>query len=286
MKRLFLFLLATLTMTAVLAQRINTPSSGDKEAGINNDLEVWESLKDSLSEEQMEVLCSLTESVMLTVVDSVMNEGRYMEALENLDSLQMYWKRYFGKNVSPKVYHLKAIILNSLEEWQEVIKTTEECFAIYKTEVPIEQAAAIYGLQGSAHRMLREYLAAIRSYENALKYYVKNGEDLRQCDVLCNMAYCYGELGKHTMASSFYQKGIGKYLECFKTTRAALLKGKFNVNDPNKQLDFKLFALHLFYMAVYEQDLGNKLESKEYLQMSAHCGFEDAKKEYQRLYGN
>ena len=75
MKRFFLFLLATLTMTAVLAQRINTPSSGDKEAGINNDLEVWESLKDSLSEEQMEVLCSLTESVMLTVVDSVMNEG-------------------------------------------------------------------------------------------------------------------------------------------------------------------------------------------------------------------
>ena len=248
--------------------------------------EGFKTVTDSLTEEQKDALLSLTESVMLASIDSIMNAGRFMQALDLMDSIQVNWKYMTGREPSPRMYLSKGNILMHLEEWKELIKTTKECLSIHKSDIPDRIAAIMCGMQGHAHRNLEEYREAIRSYEDGAYYYTKTEDLGSQGDMFCSMAKCYGELGKHTMASSFYEKGINKFLDYFDTTKSALLRSEFYVKEPYKKAVLSVFAAHLFGLAIYEQDYGSRLDSKDYLLMSAHCGDTTAKSEYLRIYGN
>ena len=242
-------------------------------------------IADSLSEEEKDAMLTIIEEVMVTAVDSIMNEGRFMQALELIDSMQINWRFLTEREPSPRMYLTKANILMHLEEWRDLANTVKECFSIHKSTINERIGAVLCSMQGNAYRNLEEYREAIRSFEDGVYYYTKTGDVGSQGDMLCSMAKCYGELGKHTIASSFYQKGIDKFLEYFDTTRSALMRNDFSVKDPYKQTVLAVFAAHLFCLAVYEQDYGSRLDSKDYLLMSAHCGDTTAKSEYQRIYG-
>lgn len=274
MKRIILLFVVTLTMACGFAQ------SRSKAEAVKSMREVT----DSLTDEQRDALFMLTEEMMLAGVDSIKNTGMFMKALDLIDSIQVNWKSFTGREPSPRMYLMKCNILMHLEEWRDLIRTTEECFSVHKSDINDRIAAIMNGMQGDAHRNLEEYREAIRSYEEGAHYYTRTEDIGSQGNMLCNMANCYGKLGKHTMASSFYEKGINKFLEYFGTTRSALLRSNFYVKDSYKQTVLGVFAAHLFSLAVYEQDYGSRLSSKEYLLMSAHCGDTTAKSEYQRIY--
>ena len=93
-------------------------------------------MTDSLTTEQKALIFSITEQVMLNTVDSAMNEGLYMKALEFLDSIQVNWKKVTGKEPTYQMYLRKSNILMNLEEWQELVLTTEECLRIHKEALP------------------------------------------------------------------------------------------------------------------------------------------------------
>ena len=242
-------------------------------------------LADSLSEEGKDAMYSILETMALIVVDSAVNEGRYMQALELMDSLKINWKYITGKDLPPRIYLTKSNILMHLEEWEELIKNVEECLTIYEDSLDDKIAAIMSDMSGTAHRSIEKYRTAINIYEKTLYYYKKTGEIGNQGNTLCNIAFCYSKLNKHTMASSYYKKGMDKFLEYFGTTRHILLRSNFNVESQRKKALLAVFACHLYDIAVYEQDNGNRLDSKDYLLMSAHCGNAVAKSEYKRIYG-
>lgn len=245
----------------------------------------FQQLTDSLTEEQRDFLFSLAEEYMLNAVDSAMGEGMYMQALELLDSVQVNWKKVTGMEPSARMFLEKGKILMGLEEWDDLIKATEECLSIHKEDIPDKVAAIIYSMQGSAYRNIGNFKSAIRSYEYAISKYNRVGNLGDQGDMMCSMAYCYDQIGKQTVASTFYEKGFNKFIEYFNTTRTILLKGNYNVSDPYKQIVLGVFSAHLYCMAVHEQNCGDRLSSKEYLKMSANCGNSQAKSEYNRIYG-
>lgn len=275
MKRFVLLLMACMTMACGFAQNRSRAEV----------VKEMREVTDSLTDEQKDVLFMLTEEMMLTGVDSIMNTGMFLKALDMIDSIQVYWKSFTGREPSPRMYVSKVNILMHLEEWVELVKTTEECLSVHKEDITDRIAAFMYRNQGCAYTELKEYQKAIRSFEEGAYYHTKMEETGNQGDMLCCMAKCYMELGKYTMASSFYEKGFNKFLEYFGTTRLALLRNNFSVRDSYKNAVLGVFAAHLFSMAVYEQDYGSKYDSKDYLLMSAHCGNPSARSEYQRIYG-
>ena len=240
---------------------------------------------DTLSQEEKELFSLLAERFILNAVDSVMQEGMYMQALEALDSLQANWKKITGKEPSPQLYLRKGQIYMCLEEWQQLIDATTECISYNKDAMSDRMAALIYSMQGSGYRNLENYKNAIRSYEFAVSYYSKVGDYGSQGDMLCSIAYSYDKLGKTSTASSFYDKGFMKFLQYFNTTRGKLLQSDIKVDDSYKESVMGVFSAHLFNMAIFEQDNGDRMASKEYLLMSAHCGNSTARSEYQRIYG-
>lgn len=242
-------------------------------------------LPDSLTQEQREVILYFTEKIALNVVDSVIEEGMYMNALEMLDSIQANWKRVTGSEPSPQMFFKKAYIYMSLEEWRKMAETTSECLNIHKTIMTDREFSILYNMQGNAYRNLVEYNKAIMAYENAVGYYAKLGEVGNQGDALCNIAYCYDMLGKNYVASSFYEKGFSKFFEYFKINKKQLLQSELKIDNSSMENLRGLFGVHLFAMAILEQNKGDKLASKEYLLMSAHCGNDAATSEYQRIYG-
>ena len=275
MKRIILLLVVTFTMTCGFAQNRSKTES----------MKEMREMTDSLTDEQKDALFALTEDIMLARVDSIMNTGMFMKALDLMDSIQVNWKSFTGREPSPRMYRTKGLILMNLEEWAELVKTTEECLSVHKTGINDKESAILYSMQGTSYGNLKEYQKAIRSYEEGAYYYTKIGDSGSQGDMLCSMAKCYGELGKYTMAFSFYEKGFNKFLEYFDTTRSALLRNNLYVSDSYKKTVLGVFAAHLFSMAVFEQDYGSRLDSKDYLLMSAHCGDSSARSEYQRIYG-
>lgn len=140
-------------------------------------------------------------------------------------------------------------------------------------------------MQGMAYKNLEDYLNAIRSYENAFTHYTIINDLGSQGDALCSIAYSYDKAGKSFTASSFYQKGFAKFLQYFNISRKQLLRNDLKLDDSYNIKVMHLFGSHLFNMAVFEQDNGDKSASREYLLMSAHCGNTLARKEYQRIYG-
>ena len=69
-------------------------------------------------------------------------------------------------------------------------------------------------------------------------------------------------------------------------SRAALLKTDYKLTDETKKYALEAFSGHLIYMALLEQENGNRSAMKDYLLMSVHCGNQLAKKEYNRIFGN
>lgn len=282
MKRFILLFAVFCTMTCGFAQsRSNTNTAKE----VKEVREMIDSLADA-HDTQREAVYALMEETMMAVVDSLVETGMYMNALDLLDSIQVNWKNITGSEPSPRIYLSKGDIQMQLEEWRELAKTTEECLSLHKTDITDKVAGIMYSMQGSAYKNLKEYQKAIRAYEEGSYYYTKTGEVGSQADMLCSMANCYAKIGKYTMASSFYEKGFNKFLEYFGTTRSYLLRNGLYVSDAYKKAVLGVFGAHLFGMAVFEQDYGSRLESQEYLLMAAHCGNASAKSEYQRIYGN
>ncbi len=240
---------------------------------------------DTLSQEQKEIAISLAEQFILHTVDSIMEEGMYMQALDALDSIQTNWKKITGKGPFPLLYMKKGHIYMCLEEWQQLIDTTNECIKYNKETMSDRSAAILYNMQGIGYRNLEDYKNAIRSFEFAVSYYSKVGDCGSQGDMLCGIAYSYYKMGKPSAASSFYEKGFIKFLQYFNITKKQLLQSNLKVDDSSKESLMGLFGSHLYDMAIYKQDNGDRLASKDYLLMSAHCGNSLARSEYQRLYG-
>lgn len=186
------------------------------------------------------------------------------------------------------MYVSKAQILMRLEEWESLIENCDECLLLYKddTNKIVEiYLPLIYKMKGHGCKYAKIYKDAIVSYENALFYYTRDNSIDNQGDVYYSMASCYDLLGKNSIASSFYNKGFDKYLEYFNVSRTGLLKSNLEETDDLRKTNLDLFSCHLYEMAVREQDMGNRRASQEYLLMSAHCGYEQAISEYNRIYG-
>ena len=247
--------------------------------------EQFQASSDTLSSELNELLYASVENLFIDHVDSLMKEGMYMQALETIDSLHVNWEKMTGRVPSPLLYMMEGQIYMRLEEWQHLVNTTTECIYNNKDTMPDNIAALIFSMQGSGFLNLEDYNNAIRSLEHALGHYSKVGDLGGQGDMLCTIANCYDKLEKHSIALSSYEKGLSKYLQYFNTTRKQLLQSNLRVNDIYKEATLGVFAVHLFNMAVHEQDFGDRTTSKEYLLMSAHCGYRTAISEYERIYG-
>ncbi len=111
MKRFILLLMVTFTMACGFAQ------SRSKAEAVKSMRE----MTDSLTDEQRDALFMLTEEMMLAGVDSIMNTGMFMKALDLIDSIQVNWKSFTGREPSPRMYISKGNILMHLEEWVELV---------------------------------------------------------------------------------------------------------------------------------------------------------------------
>ena len=67
---------------------------------------------------------------------------------------------------------------------------------------------------------------------------------------------------------------------------AAMWFAKYVVSTVRDNIRNGLTTNIQYAMAVFEQDIDDKVASKEYLLMSAHCGNSMAISEYKRIYGN
>lgn len=273
---LFVFLLAPLFISAQVT------------SGQSN--EDGQSVKETLSEENQQTVDSISdvivEGAMMLIVDSLRDSGMYMSALKLVDHV-MDSKREKGGNPTIRMYISKGQILMHFEEWESLIETCDECLLLYKndTNVLVDLwLPFIYKMKGDGCKYAKVYKDAIVSYENALVYYLENKRVDNQADVYYCMAFCYDQLGKKTIASSFYDKGLEKYLEYFNVSRTGLLKSRIEETDDIRKPNLDLFSCYLYNMAVREQDMGNRRASQEYLLMSAHCGNEKAISEYNRIY--
>lgn len=278
MKRIILLCLMVVTI-------LNASAQNNKHLTTDEARVVVQQMTDTMSVEQKTAFFSLAEDVLMLSVDSIVKEGMYLNALEMLDSVQVNWKYLTGMEPSSRMYLKKQQILSALECWQDLINTTKEHLSIHKEDITDGVAAITYSMQGCGFRNIENYQAAIRSYEYSKSRYDKLDDMGGQGDMMCSMALCYHLMKKHTMASTFYEKGLALYLKYFKTTRSALLKGPFVVNDNFKSLHLDLFACHLVNMAIHEQDIGDRIASQEYLKMAVNCGSTFAKSEYLRIYG-
>ncbi|MBO7432658.1 MAG: hypothetical protein J6U13_02780 [Salinivirgaceae bacterium] len=215
-------------------------------------------------------------------VDSLIEKGMYMSALETTDSLLIIWKNNTKKQPPIDLYMSKCKVLSYLEEWNDLIETTKECLTFYNNETKL-YTSVLYSMQGFAYRSVKDYNNAVRAYEASMSY--SKNDIGNEANMLCNMAYCYESIGKSTLAGTLYNKGFNKYLEYFKISRTDLLKNKVSVTSSFKETALGVFGCHLYNMAVFEQNYGTKVLSKEYLLMSANCGNEEAQSEYDRIYG-
>lgn len=244
---------------------------------------------DSMSPEaQMEFAIAYSEKIVMDAVDSLANEGRYMQALEILDSLEVKWKRYADLNLTPRMYMMRALIYTNMEEWHKVVLTTTDCVNYHKDTMPDDVASLIYDLQGLAYKNLKFYQMAIRSYEKAYGYYLKseNFSLSGQANAQCDIADCYTYLKKYTAASSCYERGLSLYFKYFNVTKDWLLKNDLRVTDSYKETVLGVFGAHLYKMYLYELECGDTFTANECLLMSSHCGNGLAKGKYQRIYGH
>lgn len=243
---------------------------------------------DSVTELDPALVDYMVAKTMYEFVDSLKNEGLYMQALQTADNFINYWKNVAMKPVPIRVYMSKVLVLMKLEEWDSMIKTCDESITAQEKAADVLDGwmlPDVYEAKASACKHSGKYKDAIIAYENALPVFTRENKSYRICSILTELGECYDKLGKQVLASSFYEKGLNKYLECFGVSRARLLKERYDVKDPRLKSEFELFAMFLYKMAVREQDQEDRSASREYLLMSAHCGFDLAIREYKRIYG-
>lgn len=240
---------------------------------------------DSLSPEQKKMVFDVVEIYLFNGIDSLINEGMYMQALENIDSTQVKYETVFGRKLPPYLYVIKANILSNFEDWEKMLSTTVECIKYHKDSMSDREAAMVYKLQGEAFYNMKVYLSAIQSYESSMSKFNVLGEKDSQGDILIRMATCYEEIGKSTLALTLYEKGVDRFLDYLGTTRANLIQKNFFVTDSRKKIVRDLLAVNLYHIAVFYQEIGDKTTSKEYLIMSKNCGCRLANSEYERIYG-
>ena len=217
----------------------------------------------------------------------------YSSASEILAQLETNWKKVTGKNLSARFYASLAQIHLELEEWNDVVETVDKYLKIYESQpdsfdklVDGAYLKIFFNMKGISLKSLEEWRAAIATYESANHYYAQSDDSGGQGECLCNMALCYTKLEKNIIAKGLYEKGFQKYLDFFGTTRAALLKTDYKLTDETKKYALEAFSGHLIYMALLEQENGNRSAMKDYLLISVHCGNQLAKKEYNRIFGN
>ena len=291
MKGILILLLAIMPFVGLAQEpgqpqtRQDTPSKENEEL-----LKYFEGLPQEQQEGLANLMFNFAEQVVVVVVDSLLEEGMYMQAIELLDGSMVKWAKDTGGLPVPPMIYLKRLQINRyMEEWQQVINDADSCIAsinYYQDPKYRSMAALVYKSQGDGYRYIEDYKNAIRPYENAVGLYKVLGELIDQGDALCSIANCYDLLGKTNTAAKFYENGLSKYLQGFDISEKRLLQKDLVSADENKQNDINLFGLHLLRMAVFEEERGNKMKSKDYLLMSAHCGLDVARSEYQRLYGN
>lgn len=237
---------------------------------------------DSLSSEQRELALYLAENVLVSMIDSLETEGRYTQAIEAIDSIVYKWETVLEQAAPAQFYIEKLCILQHIEEWDEIIKTADKCLEVHEFNLTEGQKGLTYSVRGDAYRNNEEFRQAIKSYENALRFYNNNGD---QANMLCNMASCYKEIGKLSTAQRLYDDGLKKFLEYFNTSRSYLLRNNIRVDDSYKKAVLGVFGAQLIQMAIYEQEYGSRSAMKEYLLMAVHCGSDFAKREYDRIFG-
>lgn len=244
---------------------------------------------DSMSPEaQMELAIAYSEKIVMDAVNPLVEEGRYMQALELLDSIEAKLKKVADLNLTPRMYMKRALIYMQMEEWHNLVLTTTDCVNYHKDTMPDDVASLIYDMQGTAYKNLKFYQMAIRSYEKAYGYYSKSenfnlsGPANTQCDI----ADCYSYLKKYSAASSCYERGLSLYFKYFNVTKDWLLKNDLRVTDSYKETVLGVFGAHLYKMYLYELECGDTFAAKECLLLSSHCGNSLAKGEYQRIYGH
>lgn len=270
MKKIVLFILLMLPV-AVFGQK--NVSQAKKEI---------QNYTDSLSDDQKEALFALTEEVFLISVDSLIANGQYLDAVELMDSIEYNWKYLTGYNPSERFYMTKTNTLQYLEEWQKMVDTVIKYNELYRENFRKDVAGLMYRMQGIAYYNLDQYVNSIKAYEKGM-YYEDKIENQAECYL--SMGHCYAALGKHTLTAKFYKKGFDLYLKYFGTTRSAILRNNFYIQEKYKKLVLDCYASHLIKLAIYEQDYGTRQAMKEYLLMAAHCGSDFAKEEYERIFG-
>lgn len=244
---------------------------------------------DSLSpEKQMELVIAFSDKIVMDAVNPLVGEGRYMQALELLDSIEAKWKNFADLNLTPRMYMMRALIYTNMEEWHKVVLTTTDCVNYHKDTMPDDIASVIYDMQGLAYKNLKFYQMAIRSYENAYSYYSKSEifNLSGQANAQCNIADCYAYLKKYYAASSCYERGLSLYFKYFNVTKDWLLKNDLRVTDSYKKKVLGLFGENLYQMYLYELERGDTFTAKECLLMSSHSGNSKAKVEYEKIYGH
>lgn len=253
-------------------------SPEQRDSAMNN---AWTSLDD----DKRKSANALAEAFCLMIIDSVMNEGRYMQALDMLDSMETVLNTTTNMPRTPQFYLQRINIYYGFEEWDKVISISNECMKIHKEDASASSAALIYKVQADSYFHIKQYDSALRSYELANAKYKKAEMIDGQAETVCNMGRCYNEKGKTSMAASLFEKGVDLYANYFGVTPSSLANKPLYVTDKYKKTVLNVFAAQLYEMAVFEQDRDNRPASKKYLKMSVNCGSEFAKSEYRRIYG-
>lgn len=254
MKRIYTLLLSFLALCAVYAQ---TDGEGGKENEISES--------------------TPTELTIIERVDSIMEAGLYMEALELINSYHLRLKTSEGRDLPQVIYLQKCKALHYMEEWDELVKVVDDCLQAYGNLNDESFLSYLYYLQGYAYMNMENYRSSICSLEHMIPYSMKTGHLSDVAMAYSGIAFCYKEMDRLSAAFSFYEKACSVYMKNFNVSRSYLLKHKLCASDTNKDRhSISLFASCLFDMALLKMKNGEFALAKEYFRMSANCGNKSA----------
>ena len=283
-KRIIGFVTLLFCLAASLNLHAQTPEEQTVPETTDEAIALFQAMTDTMSNETKEVIYEMIEKTIISAVDSIIEQGMYIQALQAIDTIQINWKKLTQMEPTLRMYMRKIQIFGAMEEWAKLVETSEECLKTHSSTMTDEACAHIYNWNGLGNSNLQKYKEALFSYEKTLAYYTKSGNVGNQANAICRIAYCYSKIEKKSTALSLYEKGFNKYLQYFNVTKDYLLNHTLSFTDPQKKLCLSDFSLNLFNMALFAQEIDDYAARKDYLKMSANCGWEPAKKEYDRIY--
>lgn len=228
-------------------------------------------------------LCMLTDT-LINQIDSLKEIGAYYRILDITEQIESSWEKYPNSYAPIELYLQKGCVLMDLEDWNGLSASMEKAITIYQDNEEYRPAVRLlYDMAGMAKRMLEDYTKAIRNYELELLLCEEN--DLgNQGNSLCNLAICYYNLEKYSIAQTFFDKGFEKYFTLFDTTKKKLLKKKCIAKNELQRIHIGVFGAMLMQRAILAETLKDDVNKHDYILMSANCGDETAKEEYNRIY--